>query len=132
LDVGGSAENKGIVFEPESRDNIVNAIRLAHGYTNAATHPTNRIVSGVPAGFQVDTPEMPASGQVVTNRNPYEVQVTFVESGDVTEWALFDANGASQTIPAGIHSGQNVTLGPGDGISLTSNRPPTWRWRSLG
>ena len=132
LDVGGSAANQGVVFEPESRDNVVNALNIAHGFTNNATHPTNRIIPPWPAGFEVETPPIPPSERAVTNRNPLGVQVMFLQPGEVTEWTLSDAKGGSQTVQAGLHAGQNVALGPGDGIKFTYSTPPAWRWRSIG
>ncbi len=131
LDVLQTAEGKNIIFEPESRENIVTALNLPNGVTNNAKIPTNGIVSGAPVGFQVETPAVPPSGECLMNRNPYPVEVIILTPGNVTDWTLTDAREESQTVTGALRAGERFILQPGESISFTYATAPTWRWRAL-
>lgn len=131
LDVLQAAEGKGLVFEAESGENIVTALALAGGITNNATEPTNRVVSAAPVGFEVETPPVPPSGEPVTNRNPYPIEAIALTPGDVSQWAVTDAEGESQSVAAPLRAGEHFILQPGESLTFAYSSPPTWRWRAL-
>jgi len=148
-----------IVFEADARDNTVYADNLPNGVTNTAVHPTNRVVPNWPVGFDLPTPDVPGSGQTLVNRNPYTAQIIVLDPGDVASWTLTDSGSTPQklsrnlsladnlnrrdwtrpddrpstsvTIPAGLTSGQTITLEPGDALELDYSKAPTWTWKAL-
>jgi len=117
---------RDLVFEPDARANLVVAIDLPNGFTNLAITPTNRIVPCWPVGFEVETPSVPRSGETVSNRNPYRVEVILVEPGDVAGHAV-----DGQPVPVASFAGQRVVLDPGQNIALDYQHAPAWRWRAL-
>jgi hypothetical protein len=132
LDVIRSSPGNDIVFETGAADNIVTSLHLPNGVTNRATRPTNRIVATGSAGFDVSTPDMPPSGRDRVNRNPYPISVLILTPGDVSSWTLTDAKGAAQRIQGGFSPGQCILLSPGERITVTYTKPPTWRWKAAG
>ena len=146
-----------VVFEKGARDNTVVALSLPNGVTNRAEVPSNRILCNWPAGFSVETPEVPPSGRSSVNRSSLPVQVLIVEPGEVRSWtiadcgstaplapfnlSLADIHGArlaepgpereagSQTIAGPLYAGQTIQLEPGDAVSFDYDAPPVWRWK---
>ena len=146
-----------VVFEKGARDNTVVALSLPNGVTNRAEVPSNRIVCNWPAGFSVETPEVPPSRVPVVNRSSLPVQVLIVEPGEVRSWTLADCGSTaplapfnlsladshgrrpaepgpereagSQTIAGPLHAGQVILLEPGDAVSFNYEVPPVWRWK---
>lgn len=131
LQLEGHDPGQNLIFEPPSRENYIFAVTLPQGFTNRATHPTNKLILTTPVGYSIDTPALPASGEVLENCFPYTIEVTFLTSGQVTSRAITDANGKSQSIPASLTAGQSLILDPGDRITLTYDQAPTWVWRAL-
>ena len=120
-----------IVFEASAKDNTVRASNLPNGITNHATTPTNRVVLSNPAGFSVNTPSFPASGETVVNRSSYPVDIFILSAGEVREWTIADAEGNSQTLRAGLTSGQTFRLEPADSVAFTYQKRPAWRWKAV-
>jgi hypothetical protein len=118
-----------IIFEQSARDNLITALNGPLTVVNNAAHPTNRILSAVPVGFGIPTPPVPPSGEPLTNRNPYRVEIMVLKPGKVTGWTLNDAGGVSQALEGPLSAGQRILLLPGEGIALTYREPPSWRWR---
>ena len=133
----------GVVFEPEARDNLVfchglhmhpreDARELASGkVVNKATIPTNRIVPLRPVGLRVDTPDVPASGERLTNRLPYTVEVFVLTVGRVDGWEIADADNERLSIVGPFYAGQTILLEPGDSVSVEYSEAPTWRWKAI-
>ncbi len=71
---------------------------------------------------KLTAPALPASGTAQTNTFPYYVRV-YVAGGTVSAIAL---NGTD----TGLTSGE-ITLGPGETITLTYTAAPTWTWFGL-
>jgi hypothetical protein len=156
---GKRAPGHDIVFEPEARDNTVFAMTLPNGITNLAAVPTNRVIPRWPAGFDVETPAVPPSGQTVVNRTSFTVQAMILHPGRVSAWTITDAGStaqfmpynvslvdnltrpprpvtpprppASQTIPAGLTAGQTFLLEPGEQVSFIYAEAPAWRWKAV-
>jgi len=122
---------QNLIFEPPSRDNYIFAVTLPQGFTNRASRPTNKLVLTTPAGYGIDTPPLPTSGESLENRFPYTIEVTFITSGKVIDWTISDANTKTQTITAPLSAGQSLILDPGDRISITYEQAPRWVWRAL-
>ncbi len=148
-----------IIFEPDARDNTIIAMNLPNGITNNATSPTNRIIPNWPVGFDVATPDFPASGQPIVNRTSYAVQIIILTAGEIDQWTITDAGStsqatpfnlslvdnlmrpprplqpprpsASQTITGGLFPGQTLILKPGEQIRFDYSKPATWRWMAL-
>ena len=146
-----------IVFEEGARDNTVMALSLPNGVTNRAEVPSNKIITNWPAGFSVETPPVPPSGEPVVNRTSHTVQVLIVEPGEVSSWTLADCGStaplvpfnlsladshrqeprqpgaprepSSQTISGRFYAGQMIVLEPGDAMALIYEAPPVWRWK---
>jgi|GEM_PF-1070047 len=152
LDIQKASPGRDIVFEPSARDNIVtvatefqplgssNPARkrgalLERNHltcTNRAVEPTNRIITARAWGFNVETPPVPPSGEVVTNRNVAPVDIIIVAPGEVSTWSLTDTRGATLHLEHGLRCGQQVTLQPGEVIGLTYVIAPQWRWKAAG
>jgi hypothetical protein len=155
---GKRAEGKDIVFEEGSRDNVVYALNLPNGYSNLAMIPNNRIVTSWDVGFDVPTPEVPASGRDVVNTTPYTIDAMILSPGKVSGWKITEPEAAPQDFPrnttiadtvkgaqhpekfaparsqkfeSGLSGGQSITLQPGDKITVTYSSPPAWRWRAV-
>ena len=148
-----------IIFEPDARDNTIIAMNLPNGITNNATSPTNRIIPNWPVGFDVATPDFPASGQPLVNTTSYSVQIIILTAGEIDQWTITDAGStlqttpfnlslvdnlmrpprplqpprpsASQTITGGLFPGQTLILKPGEQIRFDYSKPATWRWMAL-
>jgi hypothetical protein len=148
-----------VVFEEGSRDNVVHALNLPNGYTNRAKVPNNRIVPSWDVGFDVSTPGVPASGKQVVNSIPYTIEAMILSPGRVSRWMITEPAASSQDFPnnttiadtvkgpqhpegmqrptdsrsqafeSGLFGGQSITLQPGDALSLTYSKAPSWRWR---
>ncbi len=131
LDVSQASKGKGLIFEESAKDNIVYELNLAGGTTNRAKIPTNEVITASPVGFQVETPAVPKSDQVVTNRNPYMIEILILDPGKVSSWILTDVSGDSQKIRSGLFPGQTVLLGRGESIRLSYTVAPKWRWRAF-
>jgi len=156
---GKRAPGNDLVFASDARENTVFTLNLPNGFTNHARIPTNRIIANSPVGFSVETPRVPASGECLTNRAPYVVQIFILDPGKVNEWTIIEAEktvptipfnlsivdnlrnpehrtGSSgqpeaQTFPAGLIIGQSILLEPGEQISFIYTQSPTWRWKAL-
>ncbi len=126
-----TSPGRDILFEATSRDNLLTVANLPHGFTNKATHPTNRIQTAFPMGFMISTPAVPPSGGSVFNREPYTIQVMVTGSGEVTHWWLKDASGVSQEIQSGFTPGQTFLLEPGEEVGLAYTQQPTWKWKAV-
>jgi len=142
LTVWETAPGKNLIFEPESRDNVVYATNLPNGITNSALIPTNRIISNTPIGFGITTPDFPESGQDVTNRNPYSVEVIIQTPGTVSDWTLTDVQKTAKTFSTALAVGHLGILQPGEkirfsyipaynGLTFFYKPAPTWKWRAL-
>lgn len=125
----GMAQRQDLIIGPKARQNHITAQRLDAGFTNEAEQPTNRLTLTDPAKLKVETPPVPATGQALMNRNPFTVEVTITQPGQVSVWSLTDSIGEKQDIAAPLIAGQQVRLAPGDSIQLTYDTPPAWRWR---
>jgi hypothetical protein len=123
-------EGNGVIFEGPAERNRIEMVYPASGYTNNAAKPNNVIVPQVSAGFGIETPSVPASGEALVNRTPFNVEVLVTAAGEVTGWTLTDTNGASQDFAASWSVGQRFPLAPGEAITVTYTAAPTWRWRS--
>ena len=123
----------------EARGNQFFLMRLNGGYDNQAGEPTNRFFasSSIPPGklrlgFAVDTPPIPASGELVVNRNPFPVIVMIKSPGSVTRWELNDTYGASDGFTGPMQTGQSIYLSPAESLRLHySGERPEWRWRDV-
>ena len=125
-----------VVFEPEARDNAVHAFNLPNGFTNRAKMPTNRILPYSQVGFDVETPDFPRSGEVLTSRSAYLVEAFILTAGDVAEWSIRDSRGAERTFKGGLSAGQSFLLEPGDQVcfnylSKNSHGVPSWSWKAI-
>ncbi len=156
---GRRAPGHDLIFEPDSRENIVSAFALPNGLTNRARMPTDRVTLTHPPGFSIPTPPLPASGEWVVNSTCSPAQVLILEPGAVSEWAIQEAEylpqslphnlslvdnlrrpprpepplpvPRAQTIPAGLFPGQSFILEPGERVRFTYTRPPAWRWKGI-
>ena len=156
---GLRAPGSDIIFQPDARDNTVLAMTLPNGVTNNATSPTNRIIPNWPVGFDVTTPEFPASGEPLVNTTSYAVQIIILTAGEIDRWTITDAGSTPQTTPynlslvdnlmrpprplqpprqsesetitGGLFPGQTLILKPGEQISFDYSKPATWRWMAL-
>jgi hypothetical protein len=156
---GRRALGKDLVFQSDARENTVFALSLPNGYTNLARIPTNRIIPNWPVGFSVPTPDIPLSGEFITNTAPFSIQILILSPGDVSQWTLLEAERTmpsipfnlsivdnlrrpetrlqsagepeAQTIKGGLSAGQIILLEPGEQISFTYEQAPTWRWKAL-
>ena len=126
-----SEAGKNLIFEASARNNVVHATSLPQGITNDATHPTNRVVLNTPVGYSIETPSVPPSGAPVMNRNPYTVEVSILDAGNVSGWVETDANGDATEFSAGLTVGQRFVCDPGDQLSLRYSAAPTWKWKAL-
>jgi hypothetical protein len=122
-------EGNGIIFEGPAERNKINMVYPASGYTNNAVKPTNVIIPQVSAGFSIETPAMPASGESLVNRTPFNVEAMVTSPGAVSGWSLTDVNGASQVFEGAWTTGQSIALAPGEAISASYSEAPAWRWR---
>jgi len=148
-----------VVFGAGARDNTVVAMNLPNGVTQLSDAPTNRIVPLWPVGFDVETPNVPASGETLVNRSGFAVQAIVLTPGEVIEWTLTDGGSTSQGNPfnlslvdnakrparplepprepvsqrivGGLFAGQSLILQPGDSVYFQYSSPPTWRWKAL-
>jgi hypothetical protein len=130
LTIAQIAVNKGVIFEPPARDNIVYGSRIVGGYENNALVPTNRIITNTPSGFSIGTPEVALSGETVVNRFPNDVEILITKPGDVQSWSMIDSAGEVQEFTAGLTVGQQIRLAPGDSIVVDYSQRPAWRWRA--
>jgi hypothetical protein len=131
LSFGQTSPGRDIVFESTAQDNLVTALSLPNGITNNALVPTNRIETAIPVGFEIETPDPPATGAEVTNRTCREVQVLIVKEGEVNEWSFVDAQGNVRKVHGGFFPGQTFLLFPGERVGLTYSKPPKWEWKAL-
>lgn len=120
----------GIIFEGPAERNKINMIYPAAGYTNNADNPNNVIIPQVSAGFGIETPPVPASGETVVNRTPYVVDILVTSAGSITGWTLTDTSGVSQDFSGTWTAGQSIRLAPGEKIAVRYSEAPAWRWRS--
>ena len=120
-----------IIFEPESRDNIIYSMNPAKGYTNNATVPTNRIITTSSIGFDIATPPFPDSGQTIVNRYPYTICIRVIDPGQVSGWKEMDPNGKSLTLKGPLTLGQSFILDPGDNLLFEYTKPAIWNWKAL-
>jgi len=128
VDIIQVAPGRGIVFEATAEANRVTAMNLAGGLTNNATKPTSKVIVADPIGLAVDTPEIPVSGEPITNRSCLSIDALILDAGDVSEWTLTTADGVSQTIPGPLQTGQSIALEPGDALIFHYTGIPSWRW----
>ncbi len=124
-------EGNGIIFEGPAERNKINMVYPASGYTNNAVKPTNVIIPQVSAGFGIETPAMPASGEPLVNRTPFSVEVMVTSPGAVSSWTLTDVNGVSQAFEGTWSAGQSIALAPGETISVNYSEAPAWRWKAI-
>ena len=148
-----------IVFGADSRDNTIFALNLPNGVTNLAAVPTDKVIPNWPVGFDIETPPVPVSGDLLVNRTSHTVQVLMVSAGEVSQWSLGDSGSTAQGVPAnlslvdnlsgtppdlpddrpgqeqviaaGLHAGQTFILEPGDRVRFVYTEAPTWRWKAL-
>ncbi|MEZ6072326.1 MAG: hypothetical protein R3C10_19220 [Pirellulales bacterium] len=132
LTFGRMAASGDVVFEPSARDNLVQGMRFPHGITNRAAVPTNRIVANTLANLPTETPAVPVSGESVTNRNPFPVEVRITGAGDVRRWSEASQTGQPLAFDGGLRRGQTFTLNPGDRLTLEYDAPPAWVWKGIG
>jgi hypothetical protein len=129
----------GIVIERSASGNQFFLMGLNGGYDNRAENPTNRFFASPGAaadklrlGYAVETPPVPATGELIVNRNPFPVVVMIKSSGSTTQWELNDTYGASERFNGSLHAGQTIYLSPGESIRLHyTGEPPQWRWRAV-
>lgn len=120
-DAGGTAQGNVLISGCQNGYTVYQKgngydIQCAAGLvTIAGTHGAN------PYGAQT-APAIPASGTALTNPFPVTVRV-FVSGGTVSAIAI---NGTD----TGLTSGQ-ITLGPGETITLTYTAAPAWTWFGL-
>ncbi|MGD9634641.1 MAG: hypothetical protein AB7G28_10535 [Pirellulales bacterium] len=134
-----SRTRPGLVLERAASGNQLFLMGLNGGYDNRAENPTNRFYAspGTPAaklhlGYAVETPPVPASGELVVNRNPFPVVVMFKSPGSVAQWELNDPYGAAERFEGPLASGQTIYLAPAEAIRLHfAGYAPSWRWRAV-
>lgn len=128
----GMAPGKDLIFAVDARENVVEASALQSGYTNNAETPTNRLVSLWNVGFGISTPAVPKPDQYLVNREPYTVEITILDPGDVIEWSICDANSLERTVKAPLTAGERFLLAPGDKVRFAYTEAPDWLWRVVG
>jgi hypothetical protein len=134
-----SRSKSSLVLEPEARGNQLFLQSFSGLLENRAQNANNRIYPSaniaaekLGLGFACVTPAVPASGELVVNRNPLVVKVIILKSGGVRSWTINDTYGVAQPIDVPLMAGQEITLAPGEGIRLTyEGEKPAWKWRSL-
>lgn len=122
--------HQDIILGASAEDNLIFAGQLPNGITNNAVRPTNKIITISPVGFNVDTPDLPKSGEPVMNRSCYVIEVTILHAGQVDKWTLTDANGTEQAYLGNLYVGQSIRLQPGEKITFDYQEKPIWRWRA--
>ena len=125
------SKNRDIIFEAESRDNIITVGQMPAGITNNAVVPTNRIISAVSAGFSVETPPVAPSGNDIINRNPYTIQIIVTKQGSVSQWTLTDVKGMSHVFSGDLFGKQFIALQPGETINVSYEQSPEWIWKAI-
>lgn len=120
----------GVIFEGPAERNKINMIYPASGYTNNAAKPTNVIIPQVSAGFGIETPPVPASGEPLVNRTPFNVEVMVTSPGTVSSWTLTDVNGVEQSFEGTWIAGQSIALAPGESVKVDYSAAPAWRWKA--
>jgi len=128
-----------ITLQENASGNQFRLLGLGGGYENWARQPTNRFYlapSGATqqlgVGFSLATPDIPASGVPVVNREPFPVGIIVVDPGSVNAWSLTDVYGANRRIEAPLNAGQSLSLHPGESVTLYyEGRRPRWVWRGL-
>ena len=131
LTFGEMSADSDVVFQPPARDNLVTIMRLPHGYTNRAEHPTNRITGAVWPGLSVTAPPFPDSGSELIQRHPFPVEVRITHPGAVRQWTESDDAGRSRTFESGLTVGQSFILQPGDRVRFDYEHSPAWVWKGL-
>ncbi|MEM8946872.1 MAG: hypothetical protein AAGD11_16985 [Planctomycetota bacterium] len=134
-----SRNKPGLTLNPNARGNQFFLMGLNGGYDNQAVEPTNRfyaspstVANKLKLGFGVETPSIPASGELMINRNPFPVIVMIKAGGSVSRWELNDTYGGSDEFAGSLQAGQNIYLSPGEGLRIHySGAPPEWRWRAV-
>lgn len=131
LTVGQSSPGNDVIFESSAQENLVTSACLPGGFTNRAKIPTNRIITHLGMGYQVETPPFPASAHPMLNRNPFPVEVMILSAGKVVQWQLTDAHGSSQTLPGPLFGGQAFRLDVAEQVSFQYLAPAVWKWRAV-
>jgi hypothetical protein len=134
-----SRSKPGITLQRSASGNQFFLMGLNGGYENHAEQPTNRFYASpnttadkLRLGFGAETPVVPASGELVVNRNPFPVVVMIKSPGSASKWELNDTYGTSDSFIGKLHAGQTIYLSPGESIRLHyASEPPQWRWRAV-
>ena len=92
LNIVNASSGQGIIFEPTARNNIVHTLHLAGGITNNAVVSNNRVIPTRSAGLQIETPDFPKSGQDITNRTCFPVEVIILTDGQVSNWTITETS----------------------------------------
>jgi hypothetical protein len=120
------APDSDIIFEKESAGNLVVAHRLDSGVTHRSNQPTNRLQGSV--AWKVETPALPASGEMIFNRQLVPVAVRILNPGEVIRIREQPAGGEEVSSAGPVSPGVLTILQPGDAIGLEYSKAPTWRW----
>jgi hypothetical protein len=131
LDFSPGDKGVNIRFAANARANRVTALNLPGKIENLAETPTNLVLANAGPGFSVETPAVPASGESLTNRQPFVVEALITEPGEVKAWTLVAAGTGEQSFSGPLHTGQSIRLEPGDSLRLDHGKAPAWRWRAL-
>lgn len=131
LTFGRMAAGRDVVFERSAESNLVQGMRFPQGITNRADVPTNRVIANTLVNLPTETPAVPTSGESVTNRNPFAVEVRITTAGNVARWSETPHAGEQLMFDGGFHSGQIFTLNPGDRLTLEYDDPPAWVWKGI-
>lgn len=94
---------------------------------------TNKIVTLGTVGNSVATPGVPPSGVLIENRTSLPVIATIESPGVVSSWVhhVGGSSGGDITINAGLRSGQEIYLEPGDYVLFDYASAPSWNWRAV-
>lgn len=122
-------KGNGVIFEAPAERNRIDMVYPESGYVNNAANPTNVIVPQVSPGFGIETPPVPASGEPMVNRTPFNVEILVTSPGQVSGWSLADTSGVAQDFTGSWAAGQSVTLAPGERITVHYSETPGWRWK---
>ena len=83
------------------------------------------------SGFGITTPAVPASGTSLANTFSSPVRVYITAAGTTTAYTITDASGNAVTFSTALTLGQEITLDPGESISITYTAAPSWKWYGI-
>jgi hypothetical protein len=120
-----------IIFEAEARGNVVRATSPLKSVLDRSRKASNRVLSGAPPGYAIETPAFPAPGVALMNRTGYAVEAAITSPGAVSSWEETDANGTTVKFDSPLAAGQHFTMEPGDSVRFDYTQTPAWRWKAL-